>query len=112
MATAAEGMRVQAEQASRAIKEQARTMRDMISAAQTTAKQIKVITKANLEHSTVSNSLLRSVGEIRQITDRNASGVKQTRGGTEDVLRRAQALAALVEQPAHRPNGRGTRGSR
>ena len=107
MATAADGMRVQAEQASRAVKEQARTMRDMIAAAQSTAKQIKLITKANVEHSTVSDSLLRSVGEIRQITDRNATGVKQTRGGTEDLLRRAQALAALVERPAHaRPNGR------
>ena len=39
-----------------------------------------------------SAALLASVGEIRQITDRNASGVKQTRGGTDDLLRRAQAL--------------------
>ena len=88
-------------------------MRDMISAAQNTAKQIKLITKANIDHSTVSSSLLRSVGEIRQITDRNAEGVKQTRGGTADLLRRAQALIALTERPAHdRPNGRTTRGHR
>ena len=45
--------------------------------------------------------------EIRQITDRNAAGVKQTRGGTDDLRRRAQALAALVDQPAPRKtNGR------
>ncbi len=82
---------MQADQTARAVKEQARTMREMIAAAQNTAKQIKLITNANLEHSTVSGSLLRSVAEIRQITDRNASGVKQTRGGTDDLLRRAQA---------------------
>ena len=106
-------MRVQSEQAARAVKEQARTMREMISSAQSTAKQIKLITKANAEHSVVSSSLLHSVSEIRQITDRNASGVKETRGGTDDLLRRAQALTALVERPAHvRPNGRAPRGHR
>ena len=92
-------------------------MRDMIALAQSTAKQVKLITKANAEHSTVSTSLLRSVGEIRHITDRNASSVKQTRGGTEDLVRRAQALATLVEPPTpQRPNGRhnprATRGNR
>jgi methyl-accepting chemotaxis protein len=113
VATAADGMRVQSEQAARAVKEQARTMRDMIVSAQSTAKQIKLITKANIEHSTVSSSLLRSVSEIRQITDRNANGVKETRGGTDDLLRRAQALVALVERPGQaRPNGRAQRGQR
>jgi methyl-accepting chemotaxis protein len=103
-------MRVQAEQAARAVKAQARTMRDMITSAQSTAKQIKLITKANAEHSTVSAALLRSVGEVREITNRNATGVKQTRGGTDDLLRRAQALTAMVERPAKsRPNGRGER---
>ena len=85
-------------------------MRDMIGSAQTTAKQIKLITKANVEHSSTSEHLVRSVGEVRQITDRNASGVKETRGGTEDLLRRAKALTALVQQPGHAPrNGRGSR---
>ena len=41
IAGAAEGMRVQSEQTSRAVKEQANTMRDMTAAAQNTAKQIK-----------------------------------------------------------------------
>jgi methyl-accepting chemotaxis protein len=114
VATAADGMRVQSEQASRAVKEQLRTMREMTTAAQSTAKQVKLITKANVEHSTVSSTLLRSVSEIRQITDRNATGVKETRGGTDDLLRRAQALTALVDRPAQaaRPNGRAPRGHR
>ena len=110
-AAAADGMRVQAEQASRAVKEQARTMRDMIGSAQNMAKQIKMITKANFEHSASASSLLRSVSDIRQITDRNASGVKETRGGTDELLRRAQALTRIVQQPVHtRPNGRAPRG--
>jgi methyl-accepting chemotaxis protein len=113
VASAAEGMRAQANEAARAVKEQSRTMRDMITAAQSTAKQIKLITKANVDLFSVSSSLVRSVGEIRQITDRNASGVRETRGGTADLLRRAQSLTALVERPVHdRPNGRRPRGSR
>ena len=102
---------MQADEAARAVGEQARTMRDMISGAQSTAKQIKLITKANVEHSTVSQALLRSVDEIRQITNRNADGVKETRGGTADVLRRAQGLMAMVGRPA-RPNGRAAKGHR
>jgi methyl-accepting chemotaxis protein len=91
----------------RAVKEQARTMKDMTGAAHNTLKQVKLITHANREHSTVSASLLTSLGEVRQITDRNASGVKRTRGGTDDLVRRANALVALVERPASRRRGNG-----
>ena len=108
ISAASDGMRAQAEQTSRAVKEQARTMKEMTGTAHNTLKQIKLITHANREHSTVSASLLTSLGEVRQITDRNAAGVKRTRGGTDDLVRRANALVALVERPAgrRRPNGR------
>jgi methyl-accepting chemotaxis protein len=113
IATASESMRVQADQTARAVREQGRTMKDMTAAAQNTSKQIKLITTANKEHSTVSGSLLTSLEEIRHITERNASGVRRTRGGTDDLLRRAGALTALVSRPSqrrgnarpHRPNG-------
>jgi methyl-accepting chemotaxis protein len=107
IAGASESMRTQAEQTLRAVKEQARTMKDMTGAAHNTLKQVKLITHANREHSTVSASLLTSLGEVRQITDRNASGVKRTRGGTDDLVRRANALVALVERPASRRRGNG-----
>ena len=101
---AADGMRMQSEQASRATADQARSdARRWPLPPQNTAKQIKLITRANVEHSSAASALLASVGEIRQITDRNAAGVKQTRGGTDDLLRRAQALATLVDQPRDRP---------
>ena len=61
----------------------------------------------------VATALLTSLREIRQITDRNASGVKQTRGGTDDLLRRAQALVTMVARPAERrSNGRPSRSTR
>ncbi len=89
-------------------------MREMTAAAQNAARQIKLITKANIEQSSAAAALLASVTEIREITDRNATGVKQTRGGTDDLLRRAQALVTLVKRPSQgrRANGRSPRSGR
>ena len=107
IATASQSMTTQSDQTTRAIQEQARTMKEMTGAAHNTLKQIKLITHANREHSTVSAALLTSLTEVRQITDRNAGGVKRTRGGTDDLLKRANALVALVERPTRRrSNGR------
>jgi methyl-accepting chemotaxis protein len=114
LASAADGMRTQSEQASRALKEQSQAMRGMTSAVQNAAGQIKLITTANKEHSTVATALSASVGEIREITDRHIAGVKQTRGDTTELLRRAEVLSALVDRPgpARRSNGRPQRSSR
>jgi methyl-accepting chemotaxis protein len=102
IASASESMRIQAEQSSRGVKEQARTLREMTAAAQNTTKQIKLITSANKEHSTVSGSLLTVLGEVRQMAERNASSVKRTRGGTDDLVRRASQLTELVDSPSRR----------
>ena len=103
----------QAEQVSRAAADQATTMRTMATDAQGMAKQVKMISRANVEHSSTASELMVSIGEIRQMTDRNAAGVKQTRGGTDDLRRRAQALAALVDRPQGRKgNGRPHRTSK
>jgi methyl-accepting chemotaxis protein len=104
---AADGMRVQSEQVSRATADQAKTMRTMTGESQSVAKQLTLISKANGEQSAAAADLVVSVNEVRRITDRNAAGVKQTRGGTDDLRRRAQALAALVDRPApaRKPNG-------
>jgi len=89
-------------------------MRAMTTDVQNTAKQIKLISKANTEHSAAAAVMLASIAEIRQITDRNVAGVRQTRGGTDDLRRRAQALAALVDQPAssRKANGRAPRSAK
>jgi hypothetical protein len=53
------------------------------------------------------------VAEIREITTRNAGGVKQTRGNTDDLLKRANGLVTLVGQPVNgRSNGRAPRSGR
>ena len=98
---------------SRALADHSRAMRDMTSAAASTAKQIKLISRSNVEQSSAAAGLLTSMNELLHITDRNATGVRQTRGGTDELLRRAQALVTMVDRPAkHRRNGRATRSTR
>jgi methyl-accepting chemotaxis protein len=109
ISAAGDTVRAQAEQAARAVKEQAGSLKNMTGGAQNTLKQIKLIAHANKEHSVVASALLTALSDVRQITDRNAAGVKRTRGGTDDLLRRATALVALVERPK-RPVRRRTNG--
>jgi methyl-accepting chemotaxis protein len=101
-------MRTHADQTDRALKEQARTLKEMSGEAQNTVSQMRSITAANKEHSRVAEALQGSLNEIRGITERNASGVKRTRNGTDDLLRRAAALTALSSQPSTR-QGKPTR---
>jgi methyl-accepting chemotaxis protein len=84
------------------VKEQARAMKDMSEAAENTSKQIRLITNANREHSTVATGLLTTLKQIRDITDRNVHGVRETHGGTTDLLQRAEALVSLAETPGRR----------
>jgi methyl-accepting chemotaxis protein len=72
-------------------------MKDMTTAAATTARQIKGITNANREHSQVATTVLQDLSELRRVTDRNAAGVRQTRANTAELLRSAEALAAAVD---------------
>ena len=99
---AAESMKVEADQAAKALKEQSRAMKDMTTAVASTTREIKLISHANREHSTVAGTLLGEVGEIRKITDRNARGVKETR-----VEYRGPAPAYRSAQ-RDRGQGRGT----
>jgi methyl-accepting chemotaxis protein len=108
IATGAETVRVQSDQTVRAIKQQTRAVKDVADAAENTAKQIKLITIANREHSVVAGQLLDTLKQIREITDRNAHGVQETRGGTNDLVERAAALVSLAERSTGRhPRGYG-----
>ena len=51
------------------------------------------------------------LAELRRVTDRNASGVKQSRTTTADLLRYAEALTAVVDD-LQKPNGSNGRSSR
>ena len=82
-------------------------MRDMAGSIQNVTRHVAQITRANREHSSVATSLVASVAEVREITERNASGVKRTRTSTDDLLRRAEVLTALAAQrTAPRPRTR------
>jgi methyl-accepting chemotaxis protein len=79
----------------------------MVSATQNTAKQMKLITHANRDHSGVAGRLLDQLREIRQISDRNAREVKETKGGAADLLRHAQELAGIVQRSDERASTNG-----
>ena len=91
----ATSMRQQADQAAKALKEQARAMKDMTVAAANTAKQIKQITRANREHSAAARR--HRQGPRR---DRGASPIATPRASSRpaaaraDLLRYAEALTA------------------
>jgi methyl-accepting chemotaxis protein len=79
-------------------------MRDMTSAAANTASQIKQITHANREQSVAAAAIVKDLEETRRVTERNASGVKQTRGSSADLLRYAEALTAVVDDLSKKPH--------
>jgi methyl-accepting chemotaxis protein len=104
IASAAGAMRQQADQAAKALREQSRAMKDMTTAAANTARQIKGITGANREHSQVAGAILQDLAELRRVTDRNVAGVRQTRASTADLVRSADALAAVVVDLSKKPH--------
>jgi methyl-accepting chemotaxis protein len=106
IATAAASMRQQTGEAAKALAEQARAVQEISGVAASTARQIKQITRANKEHSSVSASLLAQLEDVRRITDRNAAGVQETRGSMSRLLEEAQALTDSVGK-ARATAGRG-----
>jgi len=52
--------------------------------------------------------IVAQLTEVRRITQRNADGVRQTRGGTADLLRQAETLTGLMDSAVagKRANGR------
>jgi len=107
--TAANDMRRQSEQVAKAMGEQSRAARDMTTAAQSISKEIRLITQSNRKHLTSAEQVLGTLNDIRQITERNALGVKTTLSGTTDLIARAQQLAELVGGNGAGGNGRTAR---
>jgi methyl-accepting chemotaxis protein len=106
---ATESIKGQSEQAARATAEQTRTMKEMARSATSTAKDIKSIMQANKAHGAGAARLVSQIADVRRITERNADGVRQTRGGTADLLKQAELLTGLVDSVtgAKGTNGRG-----
>jgi methyl-accepting chemotaxis protein len=83
-------------------------MKEMANSVNSTARDIKLITRANRDHAAGTARVVDQLADVRRITDRNAQGVKQTRGGTAELLKQAETLTSIMgEAVASRtsPNG-------
>ena len=85
--TAAVGsMRQQSEQLAQAIGQQAISTKDMATASENISRQMRLMTQSNRDQSALAEGILKGVGEIRQVTQRNARGVEQTRAVNDNLL--------------------------
>ncbi len=111
VSTAVNSMRRETEQAARALAEQTRGLKDMTTATGNTAKQLKLITHANREHSVVAAHMLEQLRAVRQITDRNARDVKETRSNTAELIKHAEQLSGIAQQNSRRTLGANGKGN-
>jgi methyl-accepting chemotaxis protein len=96
IAQASASMHREAQQASQALQDQSRAIRQVADGAANTSKHIKTVSRAHAEHSTAAAELRARVNEARRITDRNAAGVKDTQGSTDELLAQARTLTELM----------------
>jgi methyl-accepting chemotaxis protein len=82
----------------------------MVQGIRNISRQIGLITRANREHSGAAASVLGSLTEIRQITDRNLQGSKETARSAGDLLERAVSLNELMD--GLQKNGRAAKKSK
>jgi methyl-accepting chemotaxis protein len=66
------------------------------------------MTHANRAQSASAARLIAQIAEIRRITERNAEGVRQTRGSTADLIKQAESLTGLMDSAIA---GRSTNGN-
>jgi methyl-accepting chemotaxis protein len=90
--------------------EQARAIKDLSNASRDVAKQIGLINRSNRDHLTGSATILATLTEIREITDRNAKGAQETLRGSAGLVDRAQSLNSIVDGAM--TNGLGRKKSR
>jgi methyl-accepting chemotaxis protein len=108
-------MRAQTDQIAKTMIEQTRAIKEMSDGARNIGKQINSITRANREHSTASVGLLNNLSSIKQITERNAQGVRDTLRGTEGLIERARTLDSIIDSLSNsdlKDNGRAGKKSR
>ena len=97
IATATQNMRLQSDQVTKAMREQARTSREMSVAVTTVSKEALRITNANRDHLDAADRIRNGVSELRQITNRNAEGVKATLTSTSGLADRARRLGEITD---------------
>jgi methyl-accepting chemotaxis protein len=105
VAAAVTSMRQESEQAARALAEQSRALKDVTTGATNTSKQIRLIHASNRQHVSTAGDVATRLAEIRRVTERNANGVRETHGNTEDLRRLAQQLGNALQPLAGDRNG-------
>jgi methyl-accepting chemotaxis protein len=94
---ATRSMRVQADQVTKAMREQARTSHEMNVAVSSLSKDAGQISNANRNHREAADRIRSGVVELRQITHRNADGVKATLTSTSGLADRARQLGEIMD---------------
>jgi methyl-accepting chemotaxis protein len=91
-----DSIRKQTAQVTQAMSEQARATRDAASASNNVSKQVKLITAATAAQALAAEKSTKAIGEIREITDRNAKGIQASRTVTESIINGTTALVAIA----------------
>jgi methyl-accepting chemotaxis protein len=77
--------------------EQSKAVNEMSSTTRNVSKQIRLIIGSSSEHAAASTALMGSLAEIRQLTDRNARGLKETVQATGRVTGQLVDLISTVD---------------
>src|SRR6185436_14243243 len=94
---ATQSMRLQADQVTKAMREQARTSHEMSIGVANVSKDAFRISSTNRNHIDAADRIRAAVVELREITTRNADGVKATLISTSGLADRARQLGEIMD---------------
>jgi methyl-accepting chemotaxis protein len=90
-------MRLQADQVTKAMREQARTAHEMSIGVANVSKEALRITNSNRNQLDAADRIREDVSELRHITSRNANGVKATLTSTSGLANQARELGEIMD---------------
>jgi hypothetical protein len=79
------------------MREQSRTVHEMSVGVGSVSKEAMRVTNSNRDHLEAAERVRGAVGELRQITSRNAEGVKATLTSTSGLAKRARELGEIMD---------------
>jgi methyl-accepting chemotaxis protein len=97
IATATQSMRLQSDQVTKAMREQSRTAHEMSVGVANVSKEALRITNTNRNHLELADRVRGAVTDLREITTRNADGVKATLTSTSGLADRARELGEIMD---------------
>ena len=106
VAAAVASMRKESEQAARALVEQSRAMKEVLSGTHNIAKQLNMVTGANMQHKSLVARTLARLTDVRGGIQTSLQSVKDTQGDTGDLVRHVEALSGALGRRRNGSNGR------